>query len=55
MSKRATNIIWDTDDIPTDLPREVEIPEGITDEETLSDYLSNLTGFCHKGFDLKEG
>ena len=34
------------------LPTEMEIPEGITDEEEMSDYLSDETGFCHYGFDL---
>ena len=51
---KATNIIWDADD-PEDLeglPTEIDIPEGMTDEDTISDYLSDLTGFCHKGFAL---
>ena len=47
---KATNIIWDADD-PEDLeglPTEIDIPEGMTDEDTISDYLSDLTGFCHR-------
>ena len=36
------------------LPKEVQIPDGMTDTEEISDYLSNLTGFCHRGLELKE-
>lgn len=53
MKLRATNIIWDTDDEIVDLPNSIEIPEDITDEDKISDYLSDLTGFCHKGFTLE--
>jgi hypothetical protein len=52
---KATNIEWDVDcpeDLET-LPTEVEIPDGMEDEEEISDYLSDLTGFCHKGFCLE--
>lgn len=31
---------------------EIDIPDGMTDEEEISDYLSDTTGFCHKGFSL---
>lgn len=51
---KATSIAWDVDD-ERDLmflPTEVEIPAGMTDEEEISDYLSELTGFCHRGFSL---
>lgn len=51
---KATNIHWDvdrTEDMEL-LPTEVEIPDGMTDEEEISDYLSDLTGYCHKGFTL---
>ena len=47
---KAVNIEWDVDlaeDLDS-LPKEVQITEEI------SDYLSNLTGFCHRGFGLKE-
>ena len=53
---KAVNIIWDVDD-PADLetlPTEIEIPDGMTDEDEISDYLSDETGFCHKGFALVE-
>ena len=53
---KAINIKWDVDYEKEleDLPTEIDIPEGITDEEEISDYISNATGFCHKGFTLEE-
>lgn len=54
MSRTAVDIIWDTDGIPIDLPRAIHIPEEITDEDEISDYLSDLTGYCHQGFELEE-
>lgn len=57
----AFNIEWDVDDEEDleNLPKEIEIPEWIEkddigqfDEDAISDYLSNVTGFCHKGFKL---
>ena len=53
MSRTAVDIIWDTDGIPTDLPRAINIPEEITDEDEISDYISDLTGYCHQGFELR--
>lgn len=53
---KATNIKWDVD-VPGDeenLPTEIEIPVGVVDEDNISDYLSDVTGFCHKGFVLEE-
>ena len=53
---KAVNIEWDVDlaeDLDS-LPKEIQIPDGMTDTEEISDYLSNLTGFCHRGFGLKE-
>lgn len=52
----ATHIRWDIDkeEEDTTLPAEVELPEGMTDEDEISDYLSDQTGFCHKGFQLEE-
>lgn len=51
---KAYNIQWDVDapEELDDLPNEVDIPDDITDEEKVSDYLSDLTGFCHRGFEL---
>ena len=53
---KAINIRWDVDDKKDlkHLPTEIIIPEGITDEEEISDYLSDETGFCHEGFELIE-
>lgn len=47
--------MWDTDDEDIedlDLPDEIGIPEDIDpeDEEAISDYISDVTGFCHNGF-----
>lgn len=53
----AYNIEWDTDDInpeELDLPTEIEIPPNITDEDEISDYISDITGFCHYGFELSD-
>lgn len=53
MSK-ATNILWDTDyDDDGELPTEIDIPEGMTDEDEISDYLSEITGYCHQGYILE--
>lgn len=52
---KATHIIWDVD-YPEDLeglPTEIEIPDSV-DEEDVPDYLSDLTGFCHKGYVMEE-
>ena len=53
---RAINIEWDVDyeEQLEDLPEEMKIPEGMTDEEDISDWLSDETGFCHNGFELVE-
>ena len=51
---KAINIIWDTDGENITLPTEIDIPEGMTGEEEISNYISNETGFCHKGFELTE-
>lgn len=53
---RAINIEWDIEDEEDieleDLPTEVEIPNGMTDEDDISDWLSDEYGFCHNGFEL---
>ena len=49
---KAINIIWDTDGEDISLPTEIDIPEEMEDEDELENYLSEVTGFCHKGFDL---
>lgn len=61
---KAVDIKWDvTDDgidesddeaceILESLPTEMDIPEGMTDTDEISDWLSDETGFCHYGFRL---
>lgn len=49
---KAVNIQWDIDDEDVDLPTEVDLPKGMVDVEKISDYLSDVTGFCHGGFRL---
>ncbi len=51
---RAVNILWDVDDVSDleVLPKVIEIPDAITEDGDISDYISNVTGYCHKGFDL---
>lgn len=52
---KATNILWDTDyDDDGELPTEIDIPEGMTDEDEISDYLSEVTGYCRQGYVLEE-
>lgn len=52
---KATNILWDTDyDDDGELPTEIDILEGMTDEDEISDYLSEVTGYCHQGYVLEE-
>lgn len=55
MNYKAINIQWDVDD-PDDLehlPTVIDIPANIH-EDDIADYISDLTGFCHKGFELVE-
>lgn len=58
MAKRlaAIQIQWDVDyeEDLDGLPQRVILPEGMTDDDEISDYLSDLTGFCHYGFSLVE-
>lgn len=52
---KAINIIWDVDD-QEDLellPTEIDIPDGMTDIDEIENYLSDVTGFCHYGFELE--
>ena len=50
---KATNILWDTDYDDGELSTEIDIPEGMTDEDEISDYLSEVTGYCHQGYVLE--
>ncbi|MFR0926901.1 MAG: hypothetical protein ACLSGD_07690 [Ruminococcus sp.] len=52
---KATNILWDTDyDDDGELPTKIDIPEGMTNEDEISDYLSEVTEYCHQGYVLEE-
>lgn len=55
-SMKAINIEWDVDceEDQANLPAEIEILEEMEDEDDISDYLSDISGFCHKGFHLIE-
>lgn len=55
----ATNIKWITDGYDVDLPTELEIPEQFidedgVDEDAVSDWLSDVTGWLHDGFRIEE-
>ncbi len=53
---KATNILWDADveeDLES-LPKEINIPAGMEDDDEISDYLSDVTGYCHKGYSLED-
>lgn len=55
LNKKAFNIKWDTDgdkELLKSLPSEIEIPDDLEDEEEISDYISDVTGYCHFGFEL---
>ena len=59
---KAVKIRWDIDyDDNGNLPTEIEIPENVVkeatdedriDDEVISDYITNLTGYCHQGFEI---
>jgi uncharacterized ubiquitin-like protein YukD len=53
----VTNVKYDTDGEKVDLPStlEIKIPVDLDEEEIdefVSDKISELTGFCHKGFSM---
>ena len=52
---KAINIQWETDGQHADLPNEIELPEDIEsdDYDAIDDYLSNVTGFLHNGYELE--
>lgn len=52
----AINIQWDVDNEEdlNSLPQRVILPEEMMDDDEISDYLTDLTGFCHRGFSLVE-
>ena len=52
---KAINIKWDVDyeEELENLPTEIEIPNNIDiEDDAISDYLSDVTGFCHYDFEL---
>lgn len=52
---KAIKIKWDTDGdeaLFRTLPTALEIPEGMSDVDEISDWLSDEVGFCHEGFEL---
>lgn len=49
---KAVNIKWDTDGEDVTLPTEIEIPEYLEDDDDISNYISDQTGFCNLGFEL---
>lgn len=53
---KAKDILWDADcaDDVSDLPAEITIPDGMSDDDEISNYITDLTGFCHKGFVLEK-
>ena len=59
MKAIVTNIEFDTDGEIVELPNqlEIEIPIDIVDkgeiDDFVSDEISNITGFCHYGFQLE--
>ena len=52
---KVVNIVWDTDGENVKLPNEIELPFGMVDEDEISNYISDETGFCHYGFELIVG
>lgn len=49
----ATNIEWDSDtDDVLNLPNTIEVPVDMIDEEDISNYISEQTGYCHNGFSI---
>ena len=51
---KAINILWVIDGEEVNLPNEIEIPDWVDkeDDDEISDYLSDTTGFCHFGYEL---
>lgn len=55
-NRKATHIQWDVDELEDLelLPTEIDIPDGMTDMEEISDYITDQTGFCHNGFIVED-
>ncbi len=56
MEYQVTDIVYETDGAKVILPKEmsINVPDDLEDDyskiEFISDEISNITGFCHKGF-----
>lgn len=53
--RKAVNIAWDTDGLDEgelQIPNEMRIPDELCGEEEISDWLTESTGFCNKGFEV---
>ncbi len=48
---KVTNIKWETDGEVVDLPTEVEVEDGMSDDE-IADFLSDEYGWLVNGFSL---
>lgn len=64
MAMKAINIDWDVDfEHDVDLPIEIDIPKDIAikalnengeiNDEIISDYITDLVGYCHFGFEIE--
>ena len=56
---KVINIEWDADEETKEyLPKEISLPSDFSAEDEdideISDYISDVTGFCHFGFDIDE-
>ncbi len=54
---KAINIKWDADEeTKKSLPKEIPLPSDFSAEDIdkISNYISDVTGFCHFGFDIDE-
>ena len=53
---KATDILWavDNEEDLEYLPTEIDIPDGMEDEEEIADYISDVTGLCHEGYVLED-
>ena len=56
---KVVNVKWETDGYAVNLPKEFTIPERFIDEngideDAVSDWLSDETGWLHNGFEIVE-
>ena len=51
---KAYDIKWNVDyeEDLKNLPTEIDIPKDMTNEDEISDYITDFTGYCHCGFKL---